>query len=353
MTLAATVFGATAKATIGTQFSETLINLVNTLTVTHGWTIISGAYNNGVIGDGGAPTEWTGPTNYWDTVARVSLDHTTTNYRAWIVLENGDSTYLTIYLHTWVDASWCGCNFGMSKMLPTNGFVGSVGTMGSPPCGADSIWAYGNSGGVLTWNQKTYYRHATNTTKQVIWADANSFFTCNVPSGGTRASGFAGMLKLAKTDAMDSMPYVIGTCLSAQEIAGYYLRPTETTYPFNGATSYPANMGYATAYYAHGLMMYPSYVCISAVVAAAQWSNNSVAILQDVDGNKMEWEIQVWTELGSTTSRFRRGVLSDIRLCCMTSGAPNTDGTLNTGSTRISVGEWSFPWSGALTWPAP
>lgn len=330
MTLAAGVYAATGEATKGKMLSHCLMDLVNMLT-SKGWVVFAGSYNNV-----GAQTAWGGATNNWDTVAKISI---VVGHKCWILLKNTDNLYVLINLITWTDVAGGTVTIAMSYTAPT-----ISGTTDTLPTSIDWVWGSASETTALL----TYT--AATDTRMVIWADGTSFFATDVKSGQSQAGTMLYCLKIAKADAADLVPYCIGGGKDFSTPLTNMITVANMNNMHVNAQIVKSAAGDASARYL-GQFCYPSKLGIATYAC-----NDNRSVVTNVAGELPEWEVQVVVGTTSTFSASniysRRGVLSDIRWCWTAGVAANADGTTNTGSTRVSVGEWSLPWNVALTWPA-
>jgi hypothetical protein len=328
MTLAATVFAATGGASIGTKFSICMYNIINNLVTTHGWTVINCSFYNT-----GTSLMELAATNEWDDPLQIRLRTGQAGDRCWIVLQNAEGKYVIFSVTTWVDASTCNFQLGMSYTLPTGG-----GTT-APPSSIDIAWC---SNGVNN-DANTY------DFRLVLWADTNSFFFTTVRSGGVTAGCCQYFLKMAKVAVEDLCPYIVGG-----GGAYAYQMSTSSTNSFLAAQIWrttPMSVYKLSAGDACNAIS-SNFALPCLIGNTSYYANDNRAVISNVAGEKLEWEIQVFTGTTASSSLTRRGAISDIRLKWTPGVSNNTDGEMSTDGTRISIGELSLPWdSGTMTWP--
>lgn len=306
----------------GTRMSDALRYLVERLTVGQSWTFLACAYSNtGVL------TYAAGPTNNWDTIAKIGIDE------AWCLLENDDGYNFLIHIHNYNAASACYINIGFSPTALSHSST-------ALPTGSDLVWVFPSP----TSTSGPAFNLAANFDI-LLWADANSFYMMDIYQATPIASAGMYFMKLVKTEDENTVPYELGY--------GGTFGSSTTQYKYaSGAQLY--NMKHTIGVKMGSEAMSTITDCrwaVPQIIPATGgggsngWCQTNSICTTDLDSIALEWEIQ---SHGVGRILHRIGALPEIRGIVISTA----EGTKNADRSRVVIGDLSFPWDGTsnATW---
>ena len=321
-----------SSLTYGARFSYLLYDLVtNILIGDNSWLPKGFSYYN----SGSMAKDTTG-TNQWDSYTKIRNVSDGTDY-AWAVLENAEGVQVCIVL-TWsyfASSSDSAVAIGIS---PVEGFDLTTTSTTDPPNAPDAIWDTTN--GRTSTDGARWDNASSDDDPYLVWADANQFFVMGQDlSNSNKTNGFFGALKYEK--------YAIGDDYLYEAISYPYQALNDGLQYFKAANINNFN-NYQLIKVNNTYKMVRAHWAIPIKINGTTIYNLAV---KDGEGEDPEWEIQTFVDGSSSPSWpwARRGVISGIRHVAAT-GNSIAEGTLNSSSTRVTIGDFTLPWDPDFTW---